>query len=312
MSARREREAAGANSLATLPPRAFVPDNAAMAKAATKAKAGAKAKPAKVKAKVVAKAKPVAKKPAAKPKSKPAAKPKPAAKTKPKPKPATKAKAKSPPKAKPTAKEVPKRKADPNATTEPAPKGRGAPRSKRASAKSVAGGASSIESHPSYAQLASTLTPGRHAGGLILATPFGALDEEMGAWLMGNTAGRRSLGRGAFGEILVFRDLRARAADLGLPSAAIACDVVSIDIHHKKMTMLGDSVATFLEGLDDPAFRRAFLREELYEAAKSRIGDYGDDECFFFVPGLALGGSEVASSVERGDWRVHQAILLQT
>jgi hypothetical protein len=169
-----------------------------------------------------------------------------------------------------------------------------------------------IDGHPGFALLTSKLRPGRHAKGMALITEPGALDEEMTAWLMGNTDGRRSIGRTAFGDILVFRDLRARAKELGMPDADRACDVAMIDIHYKRMSMLGPSVGDFLESLDDPKWQRAFLRAELYAKAKKRLGDYRDDECFYFVPALALGGSEDAKSVERGKWLVHQALLLQT
>ena len=50
---------------------------------------------------------------------------------------------------------------------------------------------------------------------------------------------------------------------------------------------------------------------KLYLAAKVRVGDWDRHECFGFVPALALGGSEQAASVERVDWRVYQALLLQ-
>lgn len=171
---------------------------------------------------------------------------------------------------------------------------------------------SGIDAHPGYALLSSKLKPGRHAGGLLFVTPFGAHDDEMGPWLMGKTDGRRAIGRTAFGDIVVFRDLSARAKELGMSDPHTACDVAMIDIHYKRMTMLADSAKSFLESLDRPEWQKAFLRADLYKQAKKRLGDYGDDECFCFVLALAFGGSEDAASVQRANWRVHQDILRQT
>ncbi|HEY4175259.1 MAG TPA: T6SS immunity protein Tdi1 domain-containing protein [Kofleriaceae bacterium] len=169
-----------------------------------------------------------------------------------------------------------------------------------------------LESHPAYIALTSKLTPGRHADGALLVTEPGADDDVMAPWLMGNVDGRRSLGRTAFGDIVIFRDLRARAHELGMADADKACDISMVDIHYKRMAMLASDPEQFISSLDDREWQDAFLRGELYRTAKDRIGDYTDDECFYFVPALALGGSDSADSVDRGNWRVHQSILLQT
>jgi hypothetical protein len=172
--------------------------------------------------------------------------------------------------------------------------------------------ASGVESHPSFGRLTAALAPGRYASGLLLVTEPGALDEEMSAWMLGKTQGRRSLGRTAFGDFVIFRDLRERAEALGMPGAERACDVALLDVHYKRMQMLADSVESFLSSLDRDEWQEEFLRAGLYSEAKTRIGDYEDNECFYFVPALALGGAEEPDAVERGDWRVHQAILIQT
>jgi hypothetical protein len=169
-----------------------------------------------------------------------------------------------------------------------------------------------IDGHPSYARLVKELRPGRHAGGALLVTEPGALDDVMAPWLMGRVDGRRSLGRTAFGDLIVFRDLRARARALGEPGADTACDVAMVDIHYKRMAVLAYSVDALLESLDDVEWQRAFLRRDMYQEVRQRLGDYADGECFCFVPALSLGGSDDAASVQRADWRVHQEILRQT
>lgn len=169
-----------------------------------------------------------------------------------------------------------------------------------------------IESHPGYRRLLARLRPGPAANGLILVTKPGALDDEMSDWLLGNVQGRRSIGRTAFGELIIFRDLRARARELGSGDPETEGDVALIDIHYKKMTVLGTSVDAFLDGLEDRAFQDAFLRRDMFEQAAARLGPLRPTQCYGFVPALALGGSDSADSVERVDWRVHQALLLQS
>jgi hypothetical protein len=169
-----------------------------------------------------------------------------------------------------------------------------------------------FEQHPGYALLVSKLMPGRYAGGMIFITKFGAHDREMGPWLMGNVEGRRAIGRTAFGDIVIFRDLRGRAKELGLPRADAACDVAMIDVHYKRMAVLADSAEGFIASLDRADWQKAFLRADLYEKAKKRLADYADDECFCFALPLAMGGSEDAASIQRVNWTVHQDILRQT
>lgn len=168
------------------------------------------------------------------------------------------------------------------------------------------------ESHPAFDALTRRLKPGSYAGGLVVITAPGALDDEMHDWLMGNVDGRRSIGRTAFGEILVFRDLRERARELGVGDPDNEADIALIDVHFKKMTVLGTSVDTFLEGLDDRDFQEAFLRLLLFDEVKRRLGPCKPNECYGFVPALALGGSEEPETVQRLDWQVHQSILLQS
>jgi hypothetical protein len=108
-----------------------------------------------------------------------------------------------------------------------------------------------------------------------------------------------ALGRTAFGDILVFRDLRERAAGRGLASALDACDVALIDLNLKKMVVLAWSVEEFFERLPDPAFQRAFLRKDLYDQVRARLGDPGDDETYAFVPALAAAARTPARSCGR-------------
>ena len=165
--------------------------------------------------------------------------------------------------------------------------------------------------HPKLTWLLANLPFGRHAGGLLQFSAPGSHARELEPWLMGRTDGRTSIGRTAFGELLVFRDLRAHAEELGMPEAEFACDVAAIDIHFKRMKVLATSAEEFVALLDDDEWQKAFLRKPLYAAARARLGEWSQTECYGFVPALALGGSEDAASIDRVDWLVHQSLLLQ-
>lgn len=166
--------------------------------------------------------------------------------------------------------------------------------------------------HPKLAAFKKQFKPGRHADGLLLFTRAGALDEELGPWLKNRMQGRVSLGRTAFGEFIVFRDLRARALENGEADAHLACDIAIVDIHTKQMKVAAHSVDEWVERIDDPKWQNQFFRKALHDKVKTRLGAYAADECYGFVPALELGGAEQPAFVARQKWREHQAILLQT
>lgn len=53
------------------------------------------------------------------------------------------------------------------------------------------------------------------------------------------------------------------------------------------------------------------MKRGLYDAALPRLGRPRPDECFGFVPALALGGSETPDSLQRVELREHLAILAE-
>ena len=166
--------------------------------------------------------------------------------------------------------------------------------------------------HPKLAVLTKKFKPGRYADGLVLFTKPGALDRELAPWLMNRMDGRVSLGRTAFGEFIVFRDLRERALLNGDVEPEFACDIAIVDIHTKQMKVPVHSVEEWAGFIDDANWQSDFFRKALHDKVKAKLGAYGDDECYGFVPALALGGAEEPAFVARQKWREHQAILLQT
>ncbi|GAB1545475.1 hypothetical protein NUACC21_81510 [Scytonema sp. NUACC21] len=53
------------------------------------------------------------------------------------------------------------------------------------------------------------------------------------------------------------------------------------------------------------------LRSELHFQSVTRLGQLSPDECFAFVPAIALGGSETIETVQRVPIQEHLALLAQ-
>jgi hypothetical protein len=92
--------------------------------------------------------------------------------------------------------------------------------------------------HPKLELLLEKLRPGHRANGTLIVSEPDAHLAEMKQWLMGNVDGRVALGRTAFGDIVILRDLRQRAAEAGLAGAEDACSVALIDLNYKGLTVL--------------------------------------------------------------------------
>ena len=85
-----------------------------------------------------------------------------------------------------------------------------------------------------------------------------------------------------------------------------------LDVHYKTMRQAyAVNVADFFDRvllMDE--YREEELREPRFHQAREQHGDLGRDECYFFVPALALGGSE-DGAMDKGSWAVHLDLLRQ-
>jgi hypothetical protein len=70
-------------------------------------------------------------------------------------------------------------------------------------------------------------------------------------------------------------------------------------------------ITQVLEWMRDPVLRQDYFEWEPYLEAARRDGVPGLDDCFGFVPLLALGGPNTADHLERMQLWVHIAIILQ-
>jgi hypothetical protein len=111
-----------------------------------------------------------------------------------------------------------------------------------------------------------------------------------------------ALGCGGFGGGLLWVPF----TEGGEPSPGL------LDLHYKTsrpayatdLADFFDRVATMDDWVDEE------LRPEQFVDAREEHGDLGEDECYYFVPALALGGSE-EGPFDKGQWAVHADLLRQ-
>lgn len=83
-----------------------------------------------------------------------------------------------------------------------------------------------------------------------------------------------------------------------------------VNVHRGHLEELpGDPEFLFDEMLCDDVFLDDFLRRQLHEVCTDRLGQVAQDECFGFVPALALGGTEHLDKVRKVKLREHLAML---
>ncbi|ORX76520.1 hypothetical protein BCR32DRAFT_329328 [Anaeromyces robustus] len=105
----------------------------------------------------------------------------------------------------------------------------------------------------------------------------------------------------AFGDIFYYRKL-----------SDIEDDVSLLSIHYKSIDVCALSFEDFMEEyIVAEDVEEDVLRKSLFLEAKEKYEKLNENEIFFFVPALALGGNEDIKYVNKGDLRVQQNILFQ-
>jgi hypothetical protein len=85
----------------------------------------------------------------------------------------------------------------------------------------------------------------------------------------------------------------------------------SLDVHHGSISQVTQDVDLLFTLLCDTDIREQILRADLYEEVKQRLGPPNREECYAFVPALALGGPGTADTVQRVKLREHLGLLAQ-
>ncbi|WP_052732497.1 T6SS immunity protein Tdi1 domain-containing protein [Hymenobacter terrenus] len=84
-----------------------------------------------------------------------------------------------------------------------------------------------------------------------------------------------------------------------------------LDYRHGITDTVGQNFSIFFRNLSDEDFLSEDLRWEPYLAARERLGEPGFDECFGYVPLLALGGPETVEHLEKVKLREHIFLISQ-
>ena len=105
----------------------------------------------------------------------------------------------------------------------------------------------------------------------------------------------------AFGDIFYFRKLENDENDVSM-----------LNIHYRQIEVCTYSYQEFFDSyILDERIKENVLRRTLYEQAVNKLGPISFEECFFFVPALAIGGAEDIKYVQKGDANVHQHVLFE-
>ncbi|MBB6501039.1 T6SS immunity protein Tdi1 domain-containing protein [Pedobacter cryoconitis] len=105
-----------------------------------------------------------------------------------------------------------------------------------------------------------------------------------------------------FGELFYYRKL-----------TAVDEDVCVFDPHYKQIETCVWSLVDFFNGyLCDSYIMTEILRIKLFKAALKKLGHLENNEIFFFVPPLALGGKVSLDRLAKGNCQVHLDLLFQS
>jgi hypothetical protein len=155
---------------------------------------------------------------------------------------------------------------------------------------------------------------GTFGNGLIHIVDPASIADGLELFLGSDNPARIAIARNAFGDIYYYRDMREEARMKGMTgeNPGELGDLSYVDVHFKFVDILAlDVEELFNETFADPDNIEGALRGSLARAAREIYGPLASDECFCFVPALALGGSEDIASIQKVQMHVHWAILSQ-
>lgn len=84
-----------------------------------------------------------------------------------------------------------------------------------------------------------------------------------------------------------------------------------LNYRHGMTDIVAQNFSVFFRNLAYDSYLSKTLRWEPYPAARARLGEPAFDECFGYVPLLALGGPETVENLEKVKLREHIALISQ-
>ena len=142
---------------------------------------------------------------------------------------------------------------------------------------------------------------GNYANGLIKIIEPSDYMDSLYTWLGGQDFNKLPILVSAFGDIFYYRKLSDTESDINI-----------LDIHYRDINVCAYSFEEFFNDyIIDKEICEEVLKEKLFAQSISTKGDLEFEEIFFFVPALALGGSETIEKIDKDDASTHQQILFQ-
>ena len=142
---------------------------------------------------------------------------------------------------------------------------------------------------------------GEYGNGIIKVVDPRDYMNSLYTWLGGKDFNKIPIIVTAFGDIFYYRKLEENENDISL-----------LDIHYRKIENCGYSYQEFFEKyIVNDNIRKNILREDLYNEAVKTFGNLKEEEIFFFVPAIILGGKEDIKYIKKGSANVHHQVLLQ-
>jgi hypothetical protein len=137
---------------------------------------------------------------------------------------------------------------------------------------------------------------GAYAEGLIWTHPLSDFEAIIEEWVGTRLKDAVLLVRFSFGDFVLWTRKR----------------VFFVSVHRGYVEELPSDVSfLFDEMLCDDVFLEKFARRSLHLQCNRRLGALSTDQCFGFVPALALGGAENADAVSKVQMGEHLAFLAQ-
>ena len=105
----------------------------------------------------------------------------------------------------------------------------------------------------------------------------------------------------AFGDIFYYRKLDNDENDVSM-----------LNIHYREIIVCSYSYQSFfVKYITDGEVIKNVLRDNLYKKAIKKFGRLNNNDIFFFVPALVLGGKEDIKYIDKGNVFIQQQILFE-
>lgn len=149
---------------------------------------------------------------------------------------------------------------------------------------------------------------GKYRQGLIEIINPEEYEDTLWTWLGKEVDNYVPIAISAFGDLYYYRLLHLPENQEGI--VEFEEDVCVVDIHDREIRTCKWSMDEFFNDyLTDEDVMNFFLRVDLFKEATLKEGYLSNGEIYYFAPALLFGGLEKADNVQKGDARVHQALL---